>query len=55
MALSPEDYPRDVVIMAGTQTEVNMRGTDRMLFTRVYRHDGSSEWKLLSSTQFRVP
>jgi len=26
-----------------------------MLFTRVYRHDGSSEWKLLSSTQFRVP
>jgi len=48
-------YPRDVVIIAGTQTEVNMRGTDRMLFTRVYRHEGSSEWKLLSSTQFRVP
>ena len=45
----------DVVILAGTQTEVNMTGTDRMLFTRVYRNEGSNEWKLLSSTQFRVP
>jgi Domain of unknown function (DUF4440) len=45
----------NVVIVAGTQTEVNMRGTDRMLFTRVYRLEGSNEWKLLSSTQFRVP
>ena len=45
----------DVVILAGTQTEVNMTGTDRMLFTRVYRNEGSNEWKLLSSTQFREP
>lgn len=45
----------DVVILAGTQIEVNMTGTDRMLFTRVYHNEGSNEWKLLSSTQFRVP
>ena len=45
----------NIVIMAGTQTEVNMTGTDRMLFTRVYRNEGANEWKLLSSTQFRVP
>lgn len=45
----------NVVILAGTQIELNMTGTDRMLFTRVYRNEGSNEWKLLSSNQFRVP
>lgn len=45
----------NVVILTGTQVEVNMTGTDRMLFTRVYRNEASNEWKLLSSTQFRVP
>src|SRR5690349_14969420 len=37
----------DVVILAGTQIEVNATGTDNMLFTRVYRNE-SNEWKLLS-------
>jgi ketosteroid isomerase-like protein len=52
--------PRDVRVegdaaaVTGTQTEVNGTGVDRMLFTRVYVRRGS-EWRLLSSMQFRDP
>ena len=48
-------YAGNVVILTGTEVEVNTAGTDRMLFTRVYRIEGPNEWKLLSSTQFRIP
>ena len=43
----------DTASVTGTQTELN-GGIDRMLFLRVYvRRD--SEWRLLSSMQFRNP
>ncbi len=43
------------VTIVGEQTEVNASGTDRLLFTRVYVHAPSKEWRLLTSTQFRKP
>jgi ketosteroid isomerase-like protein len=43
----------DTASVTGTQTEFN-GGVDRMLFLRVYIRRGS-EWRLLSSMQFRNP
>lgn len=45
----------DIVTITGEETEVNATGTDRMLFTRIYRSSGQEQWRLLASTQFRNP
>jgi beta-lactamase regulating signal transducer with metallopeptidase domain len=44
----------DLATVTGRQTELNATGTDRMLFTRIWRRSGDA-WKLISVTQFRDP
>lgn len=44
----------DLAIVTGHQTELNSTGTDRMLFTRIWRRAGDT-WRLISKTQFRDP
>ena len=44
----------DLAIVTGRQTELNSTGTDRMLFTRIWRRAGDT-WRLISKTQFRDP
>jgi hypothetical protein len=44
----------DLATVTGRQTEINSTGTDRMLFTRVWRRAGES-WRLVAVSQFRDP
>lgn len=44
----------DLATVTGRQTELNATGTDRMLFTRLWRRAGDT-WTLVSITQFRDP
>jgi hypothetical protein len=44
----------DLATVSGRQTELNATGTDRMLFTRIWRRAGDT-WRLISVTQFRDP
>jgi len=41
--------------VTGRMTEVNVTGTDRMLFTRVWKESAPGTWRLLSCSQFRDP
>lgn len=53
--LSGVQVAKGLAIVTGSMIEVNETGTDRMLFTRVWRKDDSGWWKLVSSSQFRDP
>lgn len=44
-----------VAVVTGSQTEVNDAGTDRMLFTRVWKRGASGTWTLVSNSQFLDP
>jgi hypothetical protein len=45
----------NLAMVSGEETEVNMTGTDRLMFTRIYARTAGTDWQLISSTQFRNP
>jgi hypothetical protein len=45
----------NMATVSGEETEVNVTGTDRLMFTRIYARTPGTDWQLVSSTQFRNP
>jgi TonB family protein len=53
--ISDERVTNGMAVVTGSSVEENGQGTDRMLFTHVWRRDDAGWWKLVSSSQFRDP